>query len=191
MTSEEFLQLLRQPAPLTDGQADALRELTRNHPYFASAWALYAKHLHDTSDLRYSTVLAQAALLTTDRSRLKQFVESTVQPGTETYTLPETEGGGAPLQHQDLIDAFLGQAQQPHRALPEEDKPERLTYQPVETQSANDSVLTETLANIYIRQKRYEKAIGIFEKLNLKYPEKSTYFASRIKEIEELIKNNA
>ena len=51
-----------------------------------------------------------------------------------------------------------------------------------------DDFITETLANIYIKQKLYEKAISAFTKLSLKYPEKNSYFADRIKKIEKLIK---
>ena len=53
----------------------------------------------------------------------------------------------------------------------------------------NEALMTETLANIHIKQKHYHKAITIFEKLSLKYPEKSIYFAARIKEMERLITN--
>ena len=49
-------------------------------------------------------------------------------------------------------------------------------------------LVTETLARIYINQEYYSKAIGIYEKLNLKYPEKSSYFASQIEKIKENIK---
>ena len=51
-----------------------------------------------------------------------------------------------------------------------------------------DDFITETLANIYIKQKLYEKAITAFTKLSLKYPEKNSYFADRIKKVEKLIK---
>ncbi len=51
-----------------------------------------------------------------------------------------------------------------------------------------DDLITETLANIYIKQKLYDKAIKAFTKLSLKYPEKSVYFANRIEEINKLIK---
>ncbi|MGI9527584.1 MAG: hypothetical protein ACR2MS_10800 [Weeksellaceae bacterium] len=47
-------------------------------------------------------------------------------------------------------------------------------------------LMTETLANIYVEQNKYDKAIKAYRILRLKYPEKSGYFADRIKEINEL-----
>jgi len=45
-------------------------------------------------------------------------------------------------------------------------------------------VVTETLADIYESQGMHEKAIAVFKKLISEYPEKKSYFATRIKELE-------
>jgi|GEM_PF-1572924 len=51
----------------------------------------------------------------------------------------------------------------------------------------SDHYITDTLANIYLNQGNYSKAIFAYEKLSLKYPEKSSYFADQINKIKKLI----
>ena len=52
-----------------------------------------------------------------------------------------------------------------------------------------ESYFTETLAKIYVKQQRYDKALEIIRKLNLKYPKKNAYFADQIRFLEKLIIN--
>ena len=62
---------------------------------------------------------------------------------------------------------------------------------PIETIPQDTSTLmTETLARVYLEQKKYSKAIQAYEILILKYPEKSTFFADRISDIKILQQNN-
>jgi tetratricopeptide (TPR) repeat protein len=54
----------------------------------------------------------------------------------------------------------------------------------------NSYLMTETLARVYLEQKKYQKAIQAYEILILKYPEKSSFFADRISDIKILQQNN-
>ncbi len=55
----------------------------------------------------------------------------------------------------------------------------------------NTSLMTETLAKIYLEQKKYQKAIQAYEILILKYPEKSGFFANQILDIKALQQHNS
>jgi hypothetical protein len=99
----------------------------------------------------------------------------------ETETEPERK-----LSPSDLIDRFISNSSTIERLAPKED-------QPVKDLAEASSVeqgpfITETLARIYVNQGYYTKAINIYEKLSLQFPEKSAYFASRIEKIRDIIK---
>lgn len=82
----------------------------------------------------------------------------------------------------DLLEKFINE--QPTISRPVKD-----FYNPVknarESIEESDDMITETLAKIYALQKNYSKAITAYEKLILLYPEKKTYFASRIENLRE------
>jgi hypothetical protein len=86
----------------------------------------------------------------------------------------------------ELIDKFIV-------TNPRIEPVKEITSLPVEdiTKSFDEEeggFVTETLARIYINQEYYSKAIDIYEKLSLKFPEKSSYFAAQIEKVKEYIK---
>lgn len=90
------------------------------------------------------------------------------------------------LTPNDLIDRFIHTSPRIERMTPGEvpllmDLTEHRTEE-------HTPFITETLARIYVNQGYYTRAINIYEKLTLQFPEKSAYFASRIEKIKELIK---
>jgi len=60
---------------------------------------------------------------------------------------------------------------------------------PIDKNTSETALMTETLAKVYLEQKKYENAIRAYEILSLKYPEKSGFFADQIKRVQILQKN--
>ncbi|PKP16796.1 MAG: hypothetical protein CVU07_05780 [Bacteroidetes bacterium HGW-Bacteroidetes-23] len=89
------------------------------------------------------------------------------------------------LKKLEIIDKFIETNPKitPARELAE------TPSKPIET-SDTTHLMTETLARVYLEQKKYNKAIQAYEILILKYPEKSIFFADRIKDIKILQQNN-
>lgn len=67
-------------------------------------------------------------------------------------------------------------------ALEEEDDeiPENVFEMAVNSISKEDEPISESLANVHIKQGRYDKAIDMYRKLSLRNPQKKAYFARKI-----------
>ncbi len=87
-------------------------------------------------------------------------------------------------EKEDLIDKFIQSNPkiQPVKSIPK-------STEVTSSVEENPTIMTETLAQVYIEQKKYEKALQAYKILSLKYPEKSGFFADRIKAIKILQKN--
>ena len=64
---------------------------------------------------------------------------------------------------------------------------EQQVQQMAETSLKDDDVITETMADVWIKQGNKEKAIEIYNKLSLLNPSKSDYFAAKIEETKNLL----
>ena len=86
------------------------------------------------------------------------------------------------LSRKELIDKFITEN-------PSISRPKAEFYNPISVAQNSiidqENIVSETLAKIYEQQNYFEKAISIYKKLGLKYPEKSRYFAAQIERLQE------
>ena len=127
---------------------------------------------------------------------------------TITLQASASEPGASPSQD-DLIASFILKHRDdessllPHSPAPEPVTPPSPILRPTEkptpghtvpAQAAQpgtfDSSLSESLAKIYIRQKRYDKAFEIIHTLSLNNPKKSSYFADQLRFLRKLMLNH-
>jgi len=90
------------------------------------------------------------------------------------------------LSKAEIIDKFI--AENPSISRPKQD-----FFNPIsaaqESVIDQENIVSETLAMIYEKQGYLKKAISIYEKLSLKNPEKSVYFASQINSLKNKLNN--
>ncbi len=200
MNTEQLLELLRNPKLLNAETAMEIRVITEEFPWFQFGWMLFAKNLKQIESPAFESILKKTAVLVPNRKLLFDFLNeqtnftSTILGSENTFSLTDNEQPGEKSgESGSLIDKFLMAETSTLARKPLMDTQTMSeTTRDVEEKSTSESdeMITETLANIYFQQKKYEKALHAYQKLSLKYPEKSIYFASRIKEIENLTHNN-
>jgi tetratricopeptide (TPR) repeat protein len=219
MTAEQIYQYIQAPELLNQESLPFLKEVTERYPAFVAGWMLYLKNLKNLHDPSFEQELISGAIRIQDRRKLYLFLNdtekenetvTTAEPAKNKddifklifpaeYQLEATEKAEENLDEMArsfkkksgkgvrLIDKFL-EAQPKMPQIKEKE-----SVSPMESSSiqddANEEFVTETLATIYSQQGYYKKAIRIFEKLSLKYPEKSTYFAGQIEKIKFLMNN--
>lgn len=95
-----------------------------------------------------------------------------------------------------IKDNFTGRSskdwfnQQLHRLYEETEEPEvseTVEKMAMNSITFNNDIVSETLAEIWVRQHQYQQAIRIYQKLSLLNPDKNAYFAQKIQELKSLI----
>jgi hypothetical protein len=115
----------------------------------------------------------------------KKSVEELKRIVIERIRQIEREKSGLPpeqsvsVSKSEIIDRFIQNS-------PSITRPKTDFFNPVTSAQYSiidqENIVSETLARIYLNQGHFDKAITVYEKLCLKYPEKSSYFAALIEE---------
>jgi len=143
------------------------------------------------TELEYT--LSHSSLASTDYFSYTQSEEP--EGNEDIKDIPEPKEA-ANLKYQNIIDSFISKSeegeirfQMKEESGPEEENIENAKDEESEDELNEDVFFTETLAKIYIKQKKYEKAYKIIKHLSLNYPKKNIYFADQLNFLEKLIIN--
>lgn len=217
MTYEELHRLLNDPTSLTEHHKSDLEYLSTQYPYCAPLHRLLILCLYQTQDLQYASDLPRRSLFLSSPEylffALKQrrdnvssspikeenkgfaLIDSFLEAHPEdTSEVEQLLSSLSPLpvrekeNTEELITTFLEKgisAEQIRIEEPNENKPAYLNK--IEDSPLEEELFTETLARIYIRQGRYERAMNIFQTLNLKMPKKNSYFAEQIEFLDKIL----
>ena len=137
-------------------------------------------------DAFLDTLPAETLSLEAEGAAAVDYVSAYLKGDTPNEDIPELRG-------QDLIDSFLAGENEKIsldlNAPSTEIEPESEKQITPEESGTETSFFTETLANIYIKQGKYAKALEIIKRLYLEFPNKNRYFADQIRFLEIIIKH--
>lgn len=193
MDISTFNSYIKQPANLLqDADISLIKEVSKEYPFFHSAHLIHAIAKNQTEGIFRQNDLKTAAIYSTNRIKLYNYLNNEKAIPIEkisdqkkddrvnTVTIEKKE------QNRKLIDKFIELNPSIKRPKAEFYSSTKMASRSIDEDPNNDFV-TETLAEIHVKQNNYLKAIKIYKKLSLLNPEKSNYFAELIKNLKEKI----
>ena len=175
----------------------SIKKMIKKYPYFNALRVLELEVLKSSNAKGYKSALRSCALQTTQRNVLYQHLEHLAQGiegGKEQVTMPsetnmhsflewlevvDTNNENKTPSKFDWIDKFV--SSNPKIGVVKKTGPKKDLSK--EKPLSKNKIMTETLAHLYWKQKKYDEAKKAFRILSLKYPEKSSLFATHIKKI--------
>lgn len=175
---DRITQLIANPFSVEETDRLLLEDLVERYPYCKPYQILLAMLSFD--DDKRDDALAKCAVVLGDTTSLSYLMGDTISldnldnqsEDRKPYIL-EGDGVTIPPLRELASDIYSNQTEK--------------TSSPEESVSEPVSLMTETLAKIYVKQKLYNEAIAAYSKLILKYPQKSGYFGNQIEEVKKLI----
>jgi len=195
--------LIENPSLIDNEELNKIHDIIKEFPYFQTGQLLYCKGLKNIDSIRFKTQLRKTASHSGNRKKLYELILKEPIKEEVTTRIENNEyhsfmdwisivqakkiSRSKNTNTHKIIDVFL-------QKQPKISKNKKQSFfKPSETAKKsileNQDLITETLAKVYKKQKHYEKAILAYQKLSLKYPQKSSYFADQIKLINQLKEN--
>ena len=202
--------MIENPYIMHKDESIYISNILEEFPYFQTAHILYSKALQNTKSIRFKSQLKKAAIYSGDRNLLFDIIsqqeDSNISKNTDIQKLKKEDKKAELHSFLDWISIVQtkkivrSKKQNPDEIINLflENKPKiknntkqrffNASENARKSIKENNDIITETLAKVYAKQEHFEKAILAYQKLSLKYPQKSSYFADQIKVIKKLKK---
>ena len=202
--------MIENPYIMHKDESIYISNILEEFPYFQTAHILYSKALQNTKSIRFKSQLKKAAIYSGDRNLLFDIIsqqeDSNISKNTDIRNLKKEDKKAELHSFIDWISIVQtkkivrSKKQNPDEIINLflENKPKiknntkqrffNASENARKSIKENNDIITETLAKVYAKQEHFEKAILAYQKLSLKYPQKSSYFADQIKVIKKLKK---
>ena len=192
---------------IKDKEIAKLEEINFKYPFFQTSQILLSKGLLNIKSIRYDEQIKKAAAYSRNRKKLfllimskeknnnvknndvasnetpLKFEENDTHSFSQWLSLSKVKKIRNNSSEDKIINNFIEHEHEIKIKKNEEFfKPSKAAKKSLQH---NNNLITPTLAEVYLKQGHFDKAISAYEKLILKYPQKSTFFAEKIK----LIKN--
>ena len=190
--------------PDSEENIQKLENLIKDYPYFLEPKLYYLKTLKEKKSKKYDSELRKIAISIYDRSWLFDWINlpwktkkgnnKTIEKDIsvkmnfidwinhiESNKLNNNKSESVDKKI-NLIETFINRP----KKIEKEDLDKGQDDISIKTITLENELITETLAKIYLKQKKYKKAMDAFKILSLKYPEKNAFFADQIKKIKKL-----
>lgn len=152
--------------------------LNKTRKEHADTYQPYVEFKLDTSQKIKKTTVDQLS------SQIIENIFHLQSPLDDLENAPRTVPFQVRHKEDSILEKFI--KEEPQIRPPDSHKLDTENKARKSAEDPNDLV-SETLAQIYTDQMLFQKAIDTYKKLSLKFPEKSTYFAVQIRELEKKV----
>ena len=201
LDKKKISHLLKNPREITLEESLLIKKIIKQYPFFQTARIIELIGLKKYDHLSFNKALKNCAIYSTNRSILYDIIECQ-ENNINSHKIENIKILSSEKTKNSFID-WLNISKPVSENINESLISNFLKINPKISSNkiksnenlANDfklskkEYMTETLAKVYFKQKKYSEAIKAYEILCLKYPEKISLFADQIKTIKNSFQN--